>query len=79
MILELKLGKKNFCLDLEVQANKMLVIVVFALIIASAVNTKTIERYTPDWNSLDTRPLPQWYDDAKIGEYIITLKTLVKI
>lgn len=27
-------------------------------------------RYTPDWNSLDTRPLPQWYDDAKIGIFI---------
>lgn len=27
-------------------------------------------RYTPDWNSLDTRPLPQWYDDAKLGIFI---------
>lgn len=23
--------------------------------------------YEPDWNSLDSRELPQWYDDAKIG------------
>ncbi|VDP00920.1 unnamed protein product [Soboliphyme baturini] len=23
--------------------------------------------YTPDWASLDTRPLPEWYDDAKFG------------
>ena len=24
-------------------------------------------KYTPDWSSLDTHPLPKWYDDAKIG------------
>lgn len=27
-------------------------------------------RYTPDWPSLDSRPLPEWYDDAKIGIFI---------
>lgn len=27
-------------------------------------------QYTPDWNSLDTRPLPTWYDDAKVGIFI---------
>jgi len=27
-------------------------------------------RYTPDWKSLDSRPLPQWYDDAKVGVFI---------
>jgi len=27
-------------------------------------------RYTPDWNSLDSRPLPQWYDDAKVGIFL---------
>lgn len=29
--------------------------------------TKT---YKPDWDDLDTRPLPQWYDSAKIGIFI---------
>ncbi|CAG2101364.1 unnamed protein product [Medioppia subpectinata] len=24
-------------------------------------------RYTPDWKSLDSRPLPGWYDQAKFG------------
>lgn len=28
---------------------------------------KPTKRYEPDWESLDSRPLPQWYDDAKIG------------
>ncbi|XP_065804415.1 tissue alpha-L-fucosidase-like [Labrus bergylta] len=27
-------------------------------------------RYTEDWTSLDARPLPQWYDDAKIGIFV---------
>lgn len=26
--------------------------------------------YSPDWTSLDTRPLPTWYDDAKVGIFI---------
>jgi len=27
-------------------------------------------RYTPDWASLDARPLPSWYDQAKFGIFI---------
>merc|ERR1711962_144551 len=26
----------------------------------------SLGRYEPTWDSLDTRPLPSWYDDAKI-------------
>lgn len=29
-----------------------------------------ITKYTPTWDSLDSRPLPQWYDEAKIGIFI---------
>jgi len=28
------------------------------------------EKYTPDWGSLDSRPLPEWYDDAKFGIFL---------
>ena len=28
------------------------------------------QNYTPDWNSLDTRPVPQWFQDAKFGIFI---------
>ena len=28
--------------------------------------------YTPDWPSLDSRPLPVWYDDAKFGIFVST-------
>ncbi|OQR66410.1 plasma alpha-L-fucosidase-like [Tropilaelaps mercedesae] len=30
----------------------------------------TERRFTPDWNSLDTRVPPEWYDEAKIGIFI---------
>ena len=26
--------------------------------------------YTADWASIDSRPLPSWYDDVKIGLFI---------
>uniref|UniRef100_H3APB6 Alpha-L-fucosidase n=1 Tax=Latimeria chalumnae TaxID=7897 RepID=H3APB6_LATCH len=28
------------------------------------------QRYTPDWASLDSRPLPAWYDEAKFGVFL---------
>ncbi|XP_043854079.1 tissue alpha-L-fucosidase-like [Dromiciops gliroides] len=28
------------------------------------------DRYTPDWESLDSRPLPTWYDEAKFGVFV---------
>lgn len=27
-------------------------------------------KYTADWDSLDARPLPTWYDDVKIGIFL---------
>lgn len=28
------------------------------------------KEYNPTWESLDTRPLPQWYDNAKVGIFV---------
>ena len=36
--------------------------------ITSAI--KRNEIYEPNWKSLDSRPLPSWYDEAKIGIFI---------
>ncbi|KAL3853072.1 hypothetical protein ACJMK2_016652 [Sinanodonta woodiana] len=30
----------------------------------------TWAQYTPDWDSLDKRPLPAWYDESKLGIFI---------
>ena len=38
--------------------------IIFALISGS------IGKYTPDWKSLDSRPLPSWYDEAKVGIFM---------
>lgn len=27
-------------------------------------------KYAPTWSSLDSRPLPPWYDEAKFGIFI---------
>lgn len=36
------------------------------LIASQIVNAE----YTADWESLDSRPLPDWYDKAKVGIFI---------
>lgn len=28
------------------------------------------KRYEPTWESLDTRPIPKWFDEAKFGIFI---------
>ena len=33
-------------------------------------NLKKPQKFSPDWSSLDARPLPAWYDDAKFGIFI---------
>lgn len=37
------------------------------LTFASDVVSEEFQRYEPTWNSLDRRPLPSWYDEAKFG------------
>jgi alpha-L-fucosidase len=34
------------------------------------INIVFAAKYTPDWDSLDNRPLPNWYDDSKVGIFI---------
>jgi len=31
---------------------------------------RVVDAYDPTWESLSTRPLPQWYADAKVGIFI---------
>jgi len=38
--------------------------------VACRVHSQDSFRYTPDWESLDSRPLPTWYDEAKFGIFI---------
>ena len=38
--------------------------------ILSLLIVRTEQQYTPDWTSLDSRPLPAWYDESKVGIFI---------
>ncbi|XP_064458675.1 alpha-L-fucosidase-like [Ornithodoros turicata] len=40
-----------------------------ALVILFAIDASHC-RYQPTWDSLDTHPVPRWYEDAKIGVFI---------
>lgn len=41
------------------------------LLILSVLTVLTVYgQYQPTWESLDARPLPAWYDDAKFGIFI---------
>ncbi|KAM4795358.1 tissue alpha-L-fucosidase [Rhinophrynus dorsalis] len=42
----------------------------FFLLILAAFLTPASLRYTPDWESLDARPLPAWFDEAKFGIFL---------
>lgn len=39
-------------------------------LIVVAFISQTAARYTADWKSLDSRPLPSWYDQARVGIFV---------
>lgn len=44
---------------------------IFALLLLTTTTLMAApDRYAPDWQSLDQRPLPEWYRDAKFGVFI---------
>ena len=43
---------------------------VCVIVLLACLATSIDARYAPFWLSLDSRPLPQWYDDAKFGIFI---------
>jgi hypothetical protein len=43
---------------------------VFVAFVCCSLLTFTEQQYTPDWASIDSRPLPAWYDESKVGIFI---------
>ena len=44
-----------------------------SLVVISSLSWPLVKcdtRYEPNWDSLDTRPLPSWFDEAKFGVFI---------
>ena len=64
----------SFCLSVRrtVSYCILLFILLFLdpVISSSSNDNVTTGRYEPTWDSLDRRPLPEWYDDAKVGIFI---------
>ena len=48
--------------------SRIIVIAIAICILASLASAQV--KYEPTWESLDKRPTPQWYDDAKFGIFI---------
>lgn len=48
----------------------VLVIIHLYLVGPSLVSGNNVTKYTPDWDSLQTRPMPSWFDEAKVGVII---------
>ena len=47
--------------------HKMAVLVV---LVVSCILPATLGQYEPNWASIDSRPLPSWYDEAKFGIFM---------
>lgn len=43
---------------------------IWILIVLWLCLSESTAQYTPDWESLDSRPLPKWYDEAKVGIFV---------
>ncbi|CAG2168204.1 unnamed protein product [Oppiella nova] len=52
----------------------LIVFIQLALLAHCLPNELVVEReepnYAPNWDSIDKRPLPSWYDESKIGIFI---------
>lgn len=45
--------------------------ILLLLVLGAAESALGAQRiYTPDWPSLDSRPLPDWFDEAKFGVFV---------
>jgi alpha-L-fucosidase len=43
---------------------------ILVVVVCCSLLPFTEQQYTPDWTSIDSRPLPAWYDESKIGIFI---------
>ncbi|XP_041348085.1 alpha-L-fucosidase-like [Gigantopelta aegis] len=48
----------------------MAALIKFCFVVCFLVLHVQCDRYEPNWPSIDSRPLPSWYDEAKLGIFI---------
>ena len=44
--------------------------ILLTVVVCSSLLPSTEQQYIANWTSLDSRPLPTWYDESKIGIFI---------
>jgi hypothetical protein len=54
----------NNILDTNIMASYVILLLLFGIL------NHVTGQYEPTWDSLDSRPLPDWYDKAKIGIFL---------
>ena len=55
---------------MKMEVGRVVCFVCCLFAVLTCLASLTSARYTPDWSSLDKRPLPRWYDEAKFGVFI---------
>lgn len=49
---------------------KKLVLLMWVIMLVGIVQVRAQKVYQPDWESIDSRPVPGWFEDAKFGIFI---------
>ena len=57
-------------MNLSALAHGLLGMVAAAAVATMVVRDASAQKYEPTWESLDRRPVPAWYADAKFGIFI---------
>lgn len=48
--------------------NRICLLIIICL--SATISAKSQQNYQPDWGSIDSRPIPSWFEDAKFGIFI---------
>ena len=51
--------------------NCLVIIILACLLFQPAFAQDQPKRYEPNWQSLDTRPIPAWFNEAKFGIFVV--------
>jgi len=60
------------CVNFNVFDRRQLMLIagfIIKLLFCYIVNT-AVAQYEPNWKSIDSRPLPEWFDEAKVGIFL---------
>ena len=50
--------------------NLMAIAVLVIQLLFCYMSNRALAHYEPNWKSIDSRPLPHWFDEAKVGIFL---------